>query len=267
MQVMTLPASTRDEIYDHLCSWVDHSKGSGMTKTSGSKPFHEALLPRTISLASGFERTFSTGLGSTFEAVGQLVARDNYQVAERQYRVEGFVPTDSLGEIARIVENLDRRIRTTDYREDVQRLVKLAGRDNSSRESRGVMSDLYVRDKDGNETYFEIKTPYPNKGQCLKIMSDHLLIHCMRREPFPRVRTYYGMAYNPFGEDNPYKYNIALTYLDVRYHTLIGREFWDYLGGSGAYEDVLAIYRKVGHDKAQVIRDKAGLDSTLPQDT
>ena len=218
------------------------------------------MLPKTVSLSSKFERSFSTGLGSTFEAVAQMVAQTNFKTATRQYKVDGFIPTDSLGEIGRVVENQDRRLRAADFRTEVQRLVKLVNQDNSNKESRGVMSDLYVCDKNGNETYFEIKTPQPNKGQCLKIMSDHLTIHCIRRKTPPQVRTYYGMAYHPYGEGNEYRYSIAKTYLDVKHHVLIGRAFWDYLGGRDAYDGVLAIYKAVGREKAAQIREKAGLD-------
>ena len=195
-----------------------------------------------------------------------MIAQAHFQIAERQYKVEGFIPTDSLGEVARIEENLDRKQRATDYKAEVQRLVQLAEQDKSSKESRGVTSDLYVRDKDGNETYFEIKGPQPNKGQCLKVTRDHLLIHCIRRKHFPQVKTYYGMAYNPYGEGNRYKHSIALTYFDIKHHALMGKTFWNYLGGTGTYEDVLSVYSEVGHDQVELIRDKAYVASEAPSE-
>ena len=75
------------------------------------------------------------------------------------------------------------------------------------------------------------------------------------------LAVYVGMAYHPYGEGQPYTAHFATTYLDVKHHILLGRAFWDYLGGSGAYEDVLGIYRKVGCDKAPLIRAKAGIMS------
>ena len=258
---MTLPQYAQKQIYEHLCSWMDHFKVSDLAAHTDFKPFHSALLPATVMHASGFERSFSTGLGSTFEAVAHIVARAHFQTAERQYKAEGFIPTDSLGEVSRIEENLDRKQKATDYRAEVQRLVQLVEHDKSSKESRGVTSDLYVRDRDGNETYFEIKGPQPNKGQCIKVTRDHLLIHCIKRKHFPQVKTYYGMAYNPYGEGNRYRHSIALTYFDIKYHALMGRAFWDYLGGAGTYEDVLLAYRAVGRDTAGLIRDKVNVGS------
>lgn len=258
---MTLQQHTKRQIYEYLCSWIDNFKVSDMAGHHDFKPFHSTLLPKTIMYASSFERSFSTGLGSTFEAVAYIVAQTHFQTVEKQYKVEGFIPIDSLGEVARIEENLDRKQRAKDYKAEVQRLVQLAEQDKSSKESRGVTSDLYVCDKDGNETYFEIKGPQPNKGQCLKVTRDHLLIHCIRRKHFPQVKTYYGMAYNPYGEGNRYKHSFALTYFDIKHHTLMGKAFWNYLGGTGTYEDILSVYREVGQDQVKLIRDKAFVTS------
>ena len=142
---MTLLQHTQKQIYKHLCSWVDNFKVSDLAAHKDFKPFHDALLPDAVMHASSFERSFSTGLGATFEAVAYIVAKDNFQTAERQYKVEGFIPTDSLGEVSRIEENLDRKQKATDYRAEVQRLVQLVEHDQSSKESRGITSDLYVR--------------------------------------------------------------------------------------------------------------------------
>ena len=257
---MTLSQYTQKQIYEHLCSWVDNFKVSDLAAHKDFKPFQDALLPDAVMHASSFERSFSTGLGLTFEAVAHIVAQTHFHTAERQCKVEGFIPTASLGEVARIEENLDRKQKAADYRAEVQRLVQLIEHDQSSKESRGVTSDLYVRDKDGSETYFEIKGPQPNKGQCIKVTRDHLLIHCIKRKHFPQVKTYYGMAYNPYGEGNRYRHSFALAYFDIKYHALMGKAFWDYLGGTGTYEDVLSMYCAVGRDKEGLIRDKASVD-------
>lgn len=257
---MTLPKDTRKQIYEHLCSWVDNFKGSDLLVQDDSKPFHSAVLNNSVSLASGFERSFSTKLGKTFEVVSHLVAGTRFAVAEKQHKLEDFIPTDSLGEMSRVEEHLNRAQPNMDYRGEVRRLVNLVNNDSSNKETRSVISDLYVRDKDGNETYFEIKSPKPNKEQCIKITVKHLLIHCIKRKAHPRVKTYYGMAYHPFGEGNPYTHSFALRYLDVQHQVLLGMAFWNYLGGKGAYEDVLAVYKEVGRDKAAQIRESIGLN-------
>lgn len=261
---MTLPEGTRREIYEYLCSWIDKRKKVDLSGGE-SKPFHSALLPGHILTTSGFERSFSTGLGSTFEAVGGIVAQSRFPVVERQHRTTGFIPAESLAEVGRITSNLDRTGNVVNHYVDARRLVGLVEQDTSKKESQDVTSDLYVRDRDGAETYFELKSPQPNKEQCIRMTRNHLLIHCIKRKTFPHVRTHVGMAYHPSGEGKPYTSHFATTYLDTKHHVLLGRAFWDYLGGAGAYDDVLSIYRKVGRDKAQLIRVKAGIMNPVGQ--
>ena len=252
---MTLSPDAQKQVYEHVSSWIDRRRPKQL-QYKDAKPFHSRLLPPIIVRSSRFERSFSTGLGSTLEAAAHIVAKDHFPVAERQYLVEGFIPTDCLGEISRIEENLDRQQRAADYRTEVQHLVHLVEKDTTNRESRRVTADLYVRDKDGNETYFEIKGPKPNKGQCIAVTIKHLQIHCIRRRHFPQTKTHFGMTYHPFGEGNPYKHSFAKTYLDVKHHVLLGKAFWEYLGGPDTYEDILSVYETVGRDKAELIRDK-----------
>ena len=256
---MTLPRETRRNIYEYLCSWVDKRKKVDLSGGGDSKPFHVALLPDHILPSSGFERSFSTGLGTTFEAVGAMVAETRFPTVERQYKKSGFIPINCIQEIDKITANLDRTRGVVDHRVNVRRLVSLVEQDSSVKESRDVTTDLYMRDRDGTETYFEIKSPQPNKGQCLTMTRTHLLIHCIRRKAFPDVRTYVGMAYHPYGEGQPYKAHFAAAYLDTKHHVLLGRAFWDYLGGTGAYGDVLSIYQEVGRVKADLIRAKTGI--------
>ena len=71
------------------------------------------------------------------------------------------------------------------------------------------------------------------------------------------VKTYYGMTYNPYGERKPNKHSFVIKYLDAKHHVLMGEPFWDYLGGSGTYTDLLSVHRKVGKDKSKDLIGKA----------
>jgi len=139
----------------------------------------------------------------------------------------------------------------------VQRILRINGERIIDRER---IADLYLRDKDGNEIFFEIKSPKPNKGQCLEVLDRLLEIHAMKRQGFPKVRTFYAMAYNPYGDSkSDYKHSFALSYMDIRNQVLIGREFWDLVGGSGTYDEVIEIYREVGREKGPDMIDQLAL--------
>jgi len=83
----------------------------------------------------------------------------------------------------------------------------------------------------------------------------------MRGARPPRARTFYAMAYNPYGEaKQAYKHSLALRYLDMDDQVLLGPEFWELVGGPGAYELVLDLYREVGRTKGPDILDQLALD-------
>lgn len=68
------------------------------------------------------------------------------------------------------------------------------------------------------------------------------------------------MAYNPWGiEKEDYDHSFALGYMDIEKQVLIGKEFWDMVGGAGTYEDVLSIYQKVGTEKGPDLVDQLAL--------
>lgn len=68
------------------------------------------------------------------------------------------------------------------------------------------------------------------------------------------------MPFNPYGSDvRDYDHSVAKQYLDIREQTLIGQQFWDFVGGPGAYEEVLQIYGEVGQQLKAQIKQRFGL--------
>ena len=266
---MALADETKQSLVEYLLGWTGElarkkkrmymKLESGQAAPAGGhKPFHEVLLPGSVSRSSNFERSFSSGLGTTYEHCAEVVARQKFGTVRRQHDLSGFVPADSLAEIDNILHNVNSRKMRADYRSEVDRLVRLARGDGSARVSRDVRSDLYVRDGAGNEAYIEFKSPVPNKDQCLTTTRKHLTIHCIRKMPFPKTCTYFGMAYNPYGAGE-YRHSIARTYLDVKNHVLVGKPLWDMLGGPGTYEDILEVYAKAGRlGGTSAIQDAVG---------
>jgi hypothetical protein len=41
----------------------------------------------------------------------------------------------------------------------------------------------------------------------------------------------------------------------MKNEVLIGEEFWKIIGGKGTYEELLDIYREVGHEKSKAMMD------------
>jgi len=221
------------------------------------KPFHEALLPNGILTITEFERSFSTKLGSTFEETARLIGLEVYAEAKRSHRIRGTISENTVKTIESIVNQISTRGMKIPYLELVSQVVSITDEPVIERER---IADLYLKDDKGNELFFEMKSPKPNKGQCVEVTDRLLQIHAIKRTTPPRVRTYYAMAYNPYGDDkSSYKHNFAVNYLDLKNQVVIGKEFWDIVGGAGTYETVLEIYREVGKEKGPDMIDKLAL--------
>jgi hypothetical protein len=222
------------------------------------KPFHEALLPEGILRINEFERSFSTKLGTTFEECARLIGKGHYAKAIRGYRTEGKVSQDAI----RIIEASVNWIGTNGMARPYPEIVKEVLNAKGPREvTRAQISDLYLQDTSGNEVFFEMKSPQPNKGQCLEVAERFLTIHAVRQAGPPHVKTFYAMAYNPYGADKTaYKWSFATRYMDINNEVLIGKEFWDFIAGAGTYDELLEIYREVGREKGPDILDQLALD-------
>ena len=60
-----------------------------------------------------------------------------------------------------------------------------------------------------------------------------------------KISSYIAIPYNPY-EPKPYERWTLKGMLDLNYGLKVGKEFWDFLGGKGAYEELLNCFERVG---------------------
>ena len=94
---------------------------------------------------------------------------------------------------------------------------------------------------------FEIKGPKPNKNEMRAAKRDLLEIFAIRASTQKKVRIYLGMYYNPY-YPKEYQRWTCLKFFEPGKDFLIGKDFWDFLGGKGTYENLIKIYEKVGEE-------------------
>lgn len=248
----------RDRLHGEIGSWTRRFAGQVVKNARGkwmkdmdnnTMPFHTALLPvyEENRVFSRIERSFSTSLGKLFEKCSLIIAETCCDEAKQQHEVSGFIPEYTKKEIDGIVDRLNKKQPLGRYRDQVERVVELLRTDKSAGTSITHISDLYVR-RGGVETYFELKAPLPNKKQCQDMLRHSLYVHGIRGAGRPEVATYIGMAYNPFGEGNEYVHNFAKKNLDVPGQVLMGRRYWEYIGESDTYGELLRIFDQVGSE-------------------
>jgi hypothetical protein len=222
------------------------------------KPFHSAIIPHELMRLSSFERGFSTGLGTSYEECARLIALEHHAGSQRAYDLTGEVSLAAHREIDRQVSAYEHASESTGPKptfEQMLQAVFLARRDDTH-VSITVRADLQIAAHDGTAYLFEIKSPVPNKGQCLEVAQRLLRFHLILDQPRPAVQAYYAMAYNPYGPDRShYKWSNAKKYFPFDQAMLIGHEFWNLVGGQGVYEELLEIYQEVGREKTKYILD------------
>ena len=111
---------------------------------------------------------------------------------------------------------------------------------------RTVIADIYVGDFEGGPLFVELKTPLPNldiAAESKKKMLYFLAI--MDRQNVAGAQAFLGLTYNPFVTRANYRHSFTSRIMDMENEVLIGSELWDYLGGEGAYDELLEIVAEI----------------------
>lgn len=238
---MPLQKETREKIFTHL-HWQVTRYVQESLKNPGSKPFHERLMP-PLSETPFSERSFSTRLGGWFQAIAKIVATQYNLEAHSNYLVEGRVRPAATSYIEDILDEMDhgKPRRQPKRKVDVSQVLAVQSPGGTARQ---VRSDLFVRTKGNQELYFEIKTPGPNKAQCVQMKRDILMIMALRKGH--RAEAYAACGYNPCGDGAPYVANFVPQFLEVGKDILVGRAFWETIGEATTYDELLEIASEVG---------------------
>lgn len=227
-------------------------------KDGGLKPFYAAIVPSEVLRVSAFQRGLVTSVGTSLEECARLIALDHHEDAQRGYVLSGEISSDALSEIERQVAAFEHAASSKAPRASLNSMIDsvLHANIRGARELRDHKADLYILGENGAEYYFEMKSPKPNKDQCLRVTQGILKIHALRNQARPNVQSYFAMTYNPYGNSrNRYKWSFARNYLPFEDALLIGREFWNIVGGATCYEELLEIYQYVGTVKGKYIID------------
>lgn len=201
-------------------------------------PFHEALVPGIRGLG---ERGFSTALGNRHERIALAIASAAHAEARRAYDLFGNLPVLSREFITQRIDQLEHAAAAPDHAYERRHLLDAFGAEVQER----TRIDLYVKTHGDEEHYFEIKTPKPNKGQCIEMKQRLLTALGIRRDE--KVFVWWGVPYNPYGTAEAYAHPFTARYFDFANEVKLGAEFWNFVGDDdGMYDLLLDLYRQVG---------------------
>lgn len=244
--------TTKNSIKDILRSCVSGAlkrTSDKIKKDKAHKPFHKALLTEDIVKISSFERSFSTSFGQgPIEKISELVALENGFEAKRQKETLINVYKGAVDEIERICSALRSGNQRPNWKKEIQTITSFSKGDTVVRR---VISDLWLK-KGDIETFISIKTVRPNLDQSEIAKKDMLLLKADNRAN----QTFFGLYYNPDGANrNDYNHSFPMKIFDMHNDScvLIGKEYWDFLGGSGSYIKILEIFSEVGEETKKTL--------------
>lgn len=116
--------------------------------------------------------------------------------------------------------------------------------------------DIKLIAHDGTIYLFDIKTAKPNAGGFKEFKRTLLewVAATLANDPTINVQTLIAIPYNPY-EPQPYNRWTMRGMLDLPNELKVADEFWNFIGGEGAYQDLLDIFERIGIELRPEIDD------------
>lgn len=223
-----------------------------------SMPFHYRLLGKNRMALFSFIHSINTILGtSIFEKVGELILSNRAQEAQSQYKdLVGYISEKAVICIDTIMRDLKSTRRTPCKSKETEEVLAVAKEGNLGNKIKKRV-DIYAKMDDNTEYYFELKSAKPNINEFTGIkkqLLDWIAIRGSTSQPV-KIKTILAIPYNPY-EPEPYQRWTLQGLFDLKNEVLVGKEFWDFLGGSNTYEDLLNVFEEAGLELYDEIDEK-----------
>ena len=210
-------------------------------------PFHYRLLGKDrMALYSFIQSLKKTFVVSIFEPVAETVAKQNFVKAKRQHIVGDKISEAAQQEVQNIMDDLSIGSSSPNKPLELEKIRKVASK-GKLKNVKVVKADLFLEDNTGSIYLFDLKTAKPNISS-FKDFKRTLLewsAIAMHENPDANINTLIAIPYNPY-EPKPYQRWTLKGMLDLENELKVASEFWNFLGGKGAYEDLLNCFERVG---------------------
>jgi len=204
-----------------------------------SMPFHTRLLGKDRLALYSFIHSLNTNFGtSIFEPVAAELAKKNFKKIETHATVVGLISKEAHGVIQKIIDNLTTAQTEPDKIREIEAIRKVCKSSNMEKVNLTKV-DLLIESHDGELFLFDIKTAKPNAGGFKEFKRTLLewVAAILSENPSAKINTLIAIPYNPW---------TIRGMLDLKNELKVASEFWDFLGGKGAYEILLDCFERVG---------------------
>jgi type II restriction enzyme len=209
------------------------------------KPFHFRLLGKDRLALYSFIQSLMTTFGtSVFEPVAAALAKTKFVKVETKYIIGNTIFTECQQKVQVIINQLTVNPKPNKI-EELKLLKKsLSGTINNLKPAK---VDLFVENNNGEQFMFDLKTVKPNKGEFQKYKQTLLewagIAYTENKNA--KIHTLIAIPYNPY-EPQPYQFWTMAGMLDLQEELMVAENFWDFLGGKGAYNELLDCFEKAG---------------------
>jgi len=194
------------------------------------------------SFLQSLNTTFGT---SIFEPVAVALAKNKFAKAQSQYFVGDKISESCQKTIQDIINNLT--VGTLPNKNKEIELIRESVNTGKINNIKTVKADLFLEDEQGVQYLIDLKTAKPNISN-FKDFKRTLLEWvgiALTNNPNLEINTLIAIPYNPY-EPQPYERWTIKGMLDDKYELMVGKEFWDFIGGDGAYEEILDCFESAG---------------------
>jgi hypothetical protein len=210
-------------------------------------PFHTRLLGTDRLALYSFIHSLNTNFGtSVFEPVAVALAKSNFADAKAQMKAGEYISAGAFQVIQTIMTDLTAANGLPDKANEIER-IRAVCRAGEMIKVKPTKIDIFVEGKDGELFLFDIKTAKPNAGGFKEFKRTLLewVAAVLADTPDANVNTLIAIPYNPYHPE-PYNRWTMRGMLDLPNELKVADEFWDFLGGEGAYMDLLDIFERIG---------------------
>lgn len=212
-----------------------------------SMPFHTRLLGKDRLALYAFIHSLNTNFGTTiFEPVALELARKNFKSAQLQVIAGTRISEEAHRVIQDIMDNLATAGSSPNKPKEIEAIRKVCQK-GKMKKVKLTRVDVRVESNSGELFLFDIKTAKPNAGGFKEFKRTLLewVAAVLAENPRAKVNTTIAIPYNPY-EPQPYNRWTMRGMLDLDDELKVAKEFWDFIGGEGAYDELLNIFERVG---------------------
>jgi hypothetical protein len=219
-------------------------------------PFHTRLLGKDRLALYSFIHSLNTNFGTTiFEPVALALAKSKFKTAKAQIKSGEYISEDAFKVIQNIMTNLSTAVGTPNKLEEIE-AIRAVCQKGEMIKVKPTKVDVFIENFDDELFLFDIKTAKPNAGGFKEFKRTLLewVAATLAETPKVKVNTLIAIPYNPYFPE-PYNRWTMRGMLDLKEELKVAEEFWDFLGGEGAYQNLLDIFERVGVELRTEIDD------------